>query len=60
MEFSLNELNEIYGALIEQGGDSNLVIINKIETKYTFCHFCNNLILNEEFESHQSKHFEDE
>lgn len=60
IEFTVEELTDIYFMLHDYGVNNSYAILSKIEQKYTFCWFCNQLILNENFESHQNTHFDDD
>ena len=59
MNFTQQELNEIYFALLEQGGFSASLIIKRIESEYTRCYFCDHLILNSAFQEHELIHITD-
>lgn len=49
IQFTLEELAEIHQDLQFYGSKE---IIKKIESKYTYCSYCNVLVLNEEYQHH--------
>lgn len=51
MEFNLEELEDIYRTY-ESYGILDTPVIYKILKKYTYCSFCNHLILNSDFNFH--------
>jgi hypothetical protein len=57
MEFTLEELSDIYFMLLDYGGYSSRVILSKIEQKYTFCPICNRLFLKDDFQAHYDSEF---
>ncbi|MCK4082146.1 MULTISPECIES: hypothetical protein [Acinetobacter] len=60
INFTTQELEDIYIFALEYGGDSGNAICSKIAEKYTFCHMCNSLIPNEHWQEHYEKEFERE
>ncbi|HEO1794717.1 TPA: hypothetical protein VAM27_003683 [Acinetobacter baumannii] len=52
IDFTLGELTDIYSSILWSGCANNNQILKKIETKYTFCSICSNLVLKEQFDEH--------
>ncbi|EXB65374.1 TPA: hypothetical protein U2N26_003778 [Acinetobacter nosocomialis] len=55
IDFTLGELTDIYSSILWSGCSNDNQILKKIETKYTFCSTCSNLVLKEEFNDHLDK-----
>lgn len=55
IDFSLGELTDIYTSILWSGCSNDNQILKKIETKYTFCSICSNLVLKEQFNNHLEK-----
>lgn len=52
IDFTLGELTDIYSSILWAGCSNDNQILKKIETKYTFCSLCSNLVLKEKFDQH--------
>lgn len=52
IDFTLGELTDIYSSILWSGCANDNQILKKIETKYTFCSICSNLVLKEQFDEH--------
>ena len=59
IDFTLGELTDIYSSILWSGCSNDNQILKKIETKYTFCSICSNLVLKEQFDDHLAKCLED-
>ncbi len=55
IDFTLGELTDIYTSILFSGCSNDNQILKKIETKYTFCSTCSNLVLKEQFDDHLEK-----
>ncbi|WP_336928199.1 hypothetical protein [Acinetobacter oleivorans] len=60
VDLTLGELTDIYFTIFGAGGSDNMPALRKIETKYTPCHMCDNLILKEDYEAHMQQHWDEE
>lgn len=56
MEFTLQELEDIYETYLAYGLIDNQKVLIKISTEYTYCSLCNHLILNTEYQNHFDAH----
>ena len=56
MTFSLDELEDIWETYQAYGSTNNSKVLAKISTQYTYCHLCNHLISNNQFQKHFDSH----
>ena len=56
MTFSLDELEEIWETYQAYGSTNNSKVLAKIATEYSYCHLCNHLIPNNQFQIHSDFH----
>lgn len=59
MIFTLEELEDIYQTYMAYGSTNDSFVLKKINTQYSYCHICNHLIPNLEFNKHVDDHFDD-
>lgn len=56
MNFTLEELEDIWETYQAYGSTNNSKVLAKIATQYTYCHLCNHLIENNKFQKHFDSH----
>ena len=56
MQFTLEELEDIYETYLAYGVIDNQKVLIKISTEYTYCSLCNHLIPNAEYYQHFDDH----
>lgn len=58
MTFTIEELEDIWETYYAFGSTNNSIVLAKIRTEYTYCHLCNHLIHNSEYQYHFDSHDE--
>lgn len=56
MNFTLEELEDIWETYQVYGSTNNSKVLAKISTQYTYCHLCNHLISKNQFQKHFDSH----
>lgn len=56
MNFTIEELEDIYITYQSHGVTNSSAVLAKISSEYTYCHLCNHLIPNLEYEQHFNDH----